>query len=301
MNVKQDNPAAVGALVARFQVHELHPAHIELIEYVCDRHDKVLIVLGLAAVRGTINNPLDLQAREQMVREAFPDVTIAYIQDAGSDEAWSKKLDQVISHHITPSQNVMLYGGRDSFVDHYSGKWPTQVLESEVVFSGTVLREEVSRRSTRKTRDFRAGAIWQVFNRFPVSYPTVDVGVWKDDKLLLVRKPDEDKWRLPGGFAEPDSETYEADARREVAEEAGISITDPVYVTSRRIDDWRYRNERDKIKTLLFTADYQFGHLEPQDDEIAEAGWLDLPDLTEVVPNHRPLIQALIEHRKASR
>ena len=303
MNVKQDNPAAVGALVARFQVHELHPAHIELIEYVCGRHDKVLIVLGLAPTRGTTNNPLDLQAREQMVREAFPDVTIAYIHDQAEDEVWSRKLDQVVGHHLTPSQDVMLYGGRDSFINHYSGKHPTQELESEVVFSGTVLREEVSRRATRKTRDFRAGAVWQAFNRFPTSYPTVDVGVWKDGKLLLVRKADETLWRLPGGFAEPDSETYEADARREVQEEAGIAVTDPVYVASRKIDDWRYRNERDKIKTLLFTAKYLSGRLEPQDDEIAEAGWFDPGDdnpalfdiFTEhIVPNHIELVRLLV-------
>jgi bifunctional NMN adenylyltransferase/nudix hydrolase len=275
---------------------------------VADRHDKVLIVLGLAPTRGTTNNPLDLQARSQMVRESYPDVEIAYIQDQSEDEAWSRKLDKVIEAHTTPTQTVMLYGGRDSFIEHYSGSYPVSALESDVVFSGTVLREEVSRSATRKTRDFRAGAVWQAFNRFPTSYPTVDVGVWKDDKLLLVRKPDEKLWRLPGGFAEPDSETYEADARREVQEEAGISITDPVYVTSRKIDDWRYRNERDKIKTLLFEASYQFGHLEPQDAEIAEAGWFRAdtnpvggctnPFLKQIVPNHVELVRLLITHRQ---
>jgi bifunctional NMN adenylyltransferase/nudix hydrolase len=307
MNVKHDNPLAVGALVARFQVHELHPAHKELIEYVCAQHDKVLIVLGLAPTRGTTNNPLDLQARSQMVREAFPDVDVAYIEDQAEDAVWSRKLDEVIRHHTTPNQTVMLYGGRDSFISHYSGKFPTQELESDVVFSGTVLREEVSRRSVRKTADFRAGAVWQAFNRFPVSYPTVDVGVWKGDKLLLVRKADETLWRLPGGFAEPNSETYEQDARREVAEEAGISITDPAYVYSLKIDDWRYRNEVDKIKTLLFTADYQFGHLEPQDVEIAEAGWFDLVTsrtkhgflkLEMIVPIHHPLVERLVSQRQ---
>ena len=34
-------PAAdVGVIVGRFQVHELHQAHRELIQYVMDRHDR---------------------------------------------------------------------------------------------------------------------------------------------------------------------------------------------------------------------------------------------------------------------
>ncbi len=37
-------------------------------------------------------------------------------------------------------------------------------------------------------------------------------------------------------------------------EEAGIAITDPEYMGSFVIDDWRYRGERDVIKTLLFRA-----------------------------------------------
>ena len=309
MNVKHDNSAAVGALVARFQVHELHPAHKELIEYVCDQHDKVLIVLGLAIPRGTINNPLDLQARMRMVREDYPDVELAYIEDMESDQAWSEKLDKVISAHTTPSQTVMLYGGRDSFVRHYTtGKYPTQELESDVVFSGEELRKEVSRRSVPRSRDFRAGAIWQAFNRYPAPIPTVDVGVWKGDKLLLVRKAEESLWRLPGGFCDVDSDSDEQDARREVAEEAGIEISDPRYVCSMKVDDWRYRNERDKIRTTLFEADYMFGHLEPRDTEIAEAGWFDPGDdnpalfemfLEEIVPNHRSLLEALVNHRSS--
>ena len=303
MNRKTEPTPAVGALVARFQVHELHPAHKELIEYVCEQHDKVLVVLGLSPIPGTTNNPLDLQARQQLVRDDFPDVEVAYIHDQPEDANWSKKLDEVVGAHLTPSQDAVLYGGRDSFIRHYSGRFPTETLESDVVFSGTVLREEVSRRSTRRTKDFRAGAIWQAFNRFPVSYPTVDVGVFKEDMLLLVRKHNESLWRLPGGFAEPDSENYEADARREVSEEAGISITDPRYVGSFKIDDWRYRNERDKIKTLLFTADYQFGPLAPQDRaEIAEAGWFKfLPTFAgkQITPNHRVLLEALMQHKSS--
>jgi bifunctional NMN adenylyltransferase/nudix hydrolase len=309
MNVKQDTLPEVGALVARFQVHELHPAHKELIEFVCDRHDKVLIVLGLAVPRGTVNNPLDLQARMRMVREDYPDVELAYIQDMESDQAWSERLDKIVLDHITPAQGAILYGGRDSFIRHYTtGKFPTQELESDVVFSGEELRKEVSRRSVPRSKEFRMGAIWQAFNRYPAPIPTVDVGVWKDDKLLLVRKADERLWRLPGGFCDVGAESHEQDARREVTEEAGIEISDPRYVCSVKVDDWRYRKERDKIRTTLFEANYQFGHLQPRDSEIAEAGWFTpniqpvggcaSPFWKQIMPIHHELVRTLVEQRQ---
>ena len=46
----------VGIIVARFQVHELHDAHRDLINSVLDRHDRVIIFLGLSEVRNTKRN-----------------------------------------------------------------------------------------------------------------------------------------------------------------------------------------------------------------------------------------------------
>jgi bifunctional NMN adenylyltransferase/nudix hydrolase len=51
-----------------------------------------------------------------------------------------------------------------------------------------------------------------------------------------------------------------------------------VYETSRKINDWRYRNEADKIITLLFSCDYISGEPSAQDD-IAELSWFKLADL----------------------
>jgi bifunctional NMN adenylyltransferase/nudix hydrolase len=127
---------------------------------------------------------------------------------------------------------------------------------------------------------------------------TVDVAIFNEDytKILLGKKANEDQYRLIGGFADPGSDSYEADARREVREETGLSITDPEYIGSYRIDDWRYRGEPDrKIKTLLFVAKVFSGSARAADD-IAEVRWFEIDDLHPaadwVIPNHRPLIEA---------
>lgn len=293
MKEKQD-AHDVGVIVGRFQVPSLHAGHLDLIRTVTEKHNKVLIFLGLSATLGTRENPLDFEARKQMLLESFPDVNVLYIKDGRSDEQWSGKLDSMIADVTTPAQSVCLYGARDSFVDRYHGKHPVLVLEAESYFSGSEVRAEVSRRSVRRTADFRAGVVWGAFNRYPTVYTTVDVAVWKDDysKLLLGRKPDQDKFRLIGGFTDPTDPSFEAAARREVQEEAGIAITDPQYVLSRRVDDWRYAAESDGITTILFAATLLSGSPKPADD-IVEVRWFEADTLNikrDIVPEHQELV-----------
>lgn len=296
MKVKEDT-FDVGVIVGRFQVPSLHEAHTQLIQHVCNQHDKVLVVLGVSPLRATTENPLDWQARRQMLLQVFPNIDVLYIKDKYHDEAWSKSLDEIVEDYLTTSQNAVLYGGRDSFIAHYSGKLPTRELEADRYTSGSEIRKEVSRRSTRETADFRAGVVWAAFNRFPTAYPTVDVAVFNEDetKILLARKSFEKQWRLIGGFADPTSASYEADARREVQEEAGIAITDPKYVGSFLVDDWRYRREVDKIKTLLFKAKLQSGAPKP-DDDVAEVGWFECSELavSDIVDNHQEMVFSVI-------
>lgn len=273
MKVKEEYSA--GVLVARFQVPELHEAHKKLIEYVQSKHDRVILFLGLAPVRATLENPLDFQARRQMVNEVFPELEVYYIADAGNDEYWSAKLDSEVDKLLGPSQKALLYGGRDSFIKHYTGKLNTEELESDIFVSGSVIREEVRRKSTRPNSDFRAGVIWATSQRFPTAFTTVDIAVFKDEKILLGKKATEPKYRLIGGFSDPNSETFEDDARREVMEEANITLKNLKYVKSNRVNDWRYRKEPDCIKTMLFTAEYEGGSPKAGDD-IAEIKWFDV-------------------------
>ena len=92
----------VGVVVGRFQVHELHDGHKELIDHVCSQHNKVIIFLGLSHVNMSINNPLDFESRRQMIAADYPDINVLYIKDMPSDEAWSNKLDGMIANGLEP-------------------------------------------------------------------------------------------------------------------------------------------------------------------------------------------------------
>lgn len=289
----------VGIIVGRFQCHELSEGHVDLLKHVTSQHDKVIVLLGLSPLMVTIRNPLDFEARKQMLLEAFPEVSVLYVKDVpGNDSMWSKAVDRVIGDVIGPNASVMLYGSRDSFIPAYTGRFPTTELEASSYISATEVRKKLAR-APRASADWRAGVCWAAANQFPTTQTTVDVAVFSEGggKILLARKEHEDKLRLIGGFSDPASPTFEADARREVQEEAGIAITDPEYVGSHKVDDLRYRGEVNQIKTILFRAKLLHGRPAP-DDDICELHWVDVnslrPDM--IVDAHLPLMAMLFPH-----
>lgn len=295
--------ADVGIIVGRFQVPELHRAHCDLIQTVLDRHSKVVIFLGVSPCKTTANNPLDFETRKQMILKVFPTVNVLYIRDVGSDGVWSANLDNSIKDVIGPNQSAILYGGRTSFIPYYKGKYLTCELEPDVYVSGSEIRKVV-RNNTKDSVDFRAGVIWATENQYAAVHPTVDIAIYdkKNRKVLLARKPHESLYRFVGGFADVNSSSYEEDAVREVYEETGLKLckSDLLYIGSTLVDDWRYRSERNKIKTLLYVGFYKGGVPVP-DDDIAEVKWFDLagqdtrsdlnlddPGLS-IVETHKPL------------
>lgn len=289
----------IGVIIGRFQVHELHAGHRDLIQYATDRHSKVVVLLGVSPLPNSGNNPLDFESRKQMILSEFPDVIVVYVKDQPFDETWSRKVDEIVGDMAIGKQTVVLYGGRDSFIDHYTGRFATQELLQAEHWSGREVRKQIARSSTKATPDFRAGAIWASTARYPTAFQTVDVAILNTEgtKLLLGRKPNEPLFRFIGGFSDPRSPSLEADAKREVMEEAGVEVDDIEYVGSMVVDDWRYRGEDDCIKTVLFRCAYIFGAPRPGDD-IAEVRWFDIDRLriNDITPTHRPLVSMLFDN-----
>lgn len=294
---KSEPSTSVGCLVGRFQVNELHSAHMELIQTVCNNHSKVIIFLGISLCLATKNNPLDFESRKQMILDKFPNVNVLYIKDVNDDRLWSQNLDEHIGDLISPTQTVTLYGGRDSFIKHYFGKHKTQELESDRIISGSTIRKELSNK-VKPDSSFRAGVIWALYNQYPKVYTTVDVAILNEDssKVLLCRKKNEKLYQFVGGFSEPKSPSFEYDGKREVLEETGLEVGELVYLGSSFVDDFRYLNEVDKIKTIFFKTKYLFGSPKANDD-VVELAWIEIKNLKEnVVSMHQPLVQLLIRN-----
>jgi bifunctional NMN adenylyltransferase/nudix hydrolase len=293
----------IGALVGRFQVHELHEAHKYLIDQVAKNHKKVVLFLGVPKVVGTKKNPLDFDSRKRMIQHHYPDIVILALPDFGDDRRWSSELDKRVKE-VYPIGDILLYGGRDSFIPYYKkggGQFDCEELNEYGTFvSGTEVRKMVSE-EVKDSVDFRAGVIYQSYNQYPKVHPCVDVAITDNDKVLLAKRPYEDSWRFIGGFSRPTDKSYEHTARRKVSEDAGsnLSITNLIYIGSVQVPDWRYQSEEDKIMSILYKTTKGWGRIEPSDD-VSELKFFNTEDLNEemMVNEHKILMTMFLEDLK---
>ena len=295
------NDKVVGIIVGRFQVPELHEAHKKLIEYVMNNHERVHILLGVSPHPSSYNDPLPFEVRRQMIEDQYPKIRCYPIKDVESDEDWVNSLDHSISA-LEPYDSVMLYGGRDSFIsiyNSYSHKYETTELipdEYVKIYSGTKLRDDVSKKLFRSL-DFRNGIIWTNYKKYPTVYSTVDAFIVNSEgtKVLLCKKHMTDPlWRFVGGFADVNSDTFEDDVIREVKEETGLEVTDLEYICNYKINDWRYRGQRDCIRTMFYIVK-TVGNPYPNDD-IVSVKWFDIAEVLSdakyiLMPEHAKLLK----------
>ncbi|NNE10845.1 MAG: NAD(+) diphosphatase [Ilumatobacter sp.] len=114
-----------------------------------------------------------------------------------------------------------------------------------------------------------------------------------DQEILLARGT---QWSIPmysclAGFVEP-GESLEDAVVREVAEEVGVTVSEPRYFGSQ---PWPFPNSL----MVGFTARYDSGEIVCDPSEIADAGWFRRDDLPMVPPGisiARKLIDAWIHH-----
>lgn len=286
-----------GVIVGRFQVNELHDGHMELFRQVSARHNGVIVFVGTHPAGLSKNHPLDYEVRRRMIEAKFPNFIVRELPDTRDDKTWSGNLDKAIASAVTGPADFTLYGGRDSFLPHYSGGFKpvelTLSVESQKI-SGTQIRDRFATEII-STSDFRAGMIYASAHQYNIVYPTVDIAIFTTDytELLLGRKPTDpkNKWRFIGGFAEKVRPTYEQDARTEVYEETNLDANEMEFIGSAVIPDWRMAGLPDKgIKTAFFaTTTMSMGA--KAGDDIEEVKWFKVNQLTadDIVDTHQIL------------
>lgn len=257
---------SVGAIVGRFQLADLHEAHKFLIDTVVNNHKKSIILLGVTRAIGTAENPiripsreniLDFQSRLYMLQEEYPNTVIVSVQDKEDDHVWSKQVDDKI-REIFPTEKVLLYGGRDSFVPYYHGKFPTKCLDPKIYISATMQRNMISK-EVLKDSNFRRGQIYYAYQQSPILYTNYNVVIEDNDNYLFERK--NGKLKLIEGLAGINDTSFEAGARRVIKNMVGHIDTTVKYVLSRH--NREFNNKTNKCVNMFFVASKISGRIDP--------------------------------------
>lgn len=304
-NIKEKvmgNETSVGVVVARFQVAELTEGHKEILDFVLSKgYNLNIVILGIAPTKATKNNPLDFDSRRRMIEEEYPGkFMITYQKDEPDDHSWSENLDSRIEEIAGSNREVVLYGSRDSFGKYYHGKFRFEEYKQRLFCSGTEQRA-LAGKQVKASKDWRTGCLYATQNRYPTAYPTVDCAIFDDyyyDYIYLAKKKKDKLLRFVGGFVDPSDNSLEEAAIRESKEETGLNTKVISYVCSKKVDDWRYRSEEDKIITSLFVLQKIKGSAVACDDieEIHRVLFSDIK-ATDIIEEHRPLFYALAEWR----
>ncbi|MBO0693884.1 MAG: NAD(+) diphosphatase [Acidimicrobiaceae bacterium] len=113
---------------------------------------------------------------------------------------------------------------------------------------------------------------------FPVVSPAVIVLVRKGEQILLAanRTFRGGMYSILAGFVEP-GENIEETLHREVFEEVGIHVKNLRYVASQ---PWPFPHSL----MIGYTAEWESGEIQPDGDEILDAGWYSADDLPPIPP-----------------
>ena len=310
----------IGVIISRFQAPTLTDGHKCLCDYAQDNSDQLVVILGIAPTMLATDNPLNYDMRKKMVEDAYPHAIVLGVKDIPDDLLWSNELDKVLLPY--DSENITIYGGRDSFIPYYVGKYETYNIGKTPYdhINATEFRNRLKdyknfhsvaedmltpfllKGVDKEVLDFafRCGVIWSSQNKYPVAFATVDIGVVRVNKgvaeILLGRKYNQNVWVIVGGFVDPTDENYRFAASRELGEEIkGIKTTELQFIDSVKIDDWRYRKTSDCIITNLHICKWIEG--EPQGaDDLEEAKFFSIEQAYDVIGSHHKHLLKAIEN-----
>lgn len=313
------NINSVGVIVGRFQVPVPTSAHMGLLEYAIRNYGTVIVFIGHSPILNRLNiipkdiikQNIELECENiNRVLKTNTKIIVSTIQDVFNPPLWSFILEKQIleicrTNNINVS-NIYAVGGRDSYLFSYKGNLlQPDIFRSDLgdEISASAIRQKILKDGPIPHPMFLQGMIYQRLSQYETAFQTVDVAIRFNGAFLLGHRKGITKYRFIGGFSDPSSESLEEDAMRETYEETHLITSDPKYLGSTKIDDARYKNSGDSIKTAFFqviaegygTATFEEPEEENGFDDMPFLRWFKPEDINEdmLVKEHIKLFNIL--------
>lgn len=302
MSLPQVSPAKYGIVFLPFQTASLLDVHTGVIEEALRNHEQVIIALPVRRITPSKRSPLSFTVRETMIKHIYQEqVIVVAVPDTKYVEDKITALETAVCAPFSEMRGKVVLYTTEKFANLYKGKWKVEIVPDVLNL------EEQDRRDTIPGALQSFGMVYALNAMFPISWSTVDICIFRKVKgkimILLGKKPGERGWRFPGGFKDREDPNYETAVFRESGEEIlrqdvdpTTVLTEPFYIGSLNINDWRYEDEIDGITTLFYGIEFTGtdDQIEANDD-IAESQWFELEALVEDVMEgeHKKLLAIL--------
>jgi len=313
----------IAITVGRFQTPYLSIDHKKLIRKMFeDENDEVVIFIGYCDKNPTRRNPFNVNVVIETIKQYVRDLNkdkkkpcyIFMLPDLKSDKKWCEVLIEKFTNvTFDDEQRYIFYGGRDSYlktINEYKNIFVEKMknviieeIENHNNISATYIREQckvLDYNSIIVPSDFNKGIVYSVYNRYINPLMTVDVALCNKGRILLGRKKYNDKYQFIGGFVDCADESIEKAALRELNEEiTNIKLSSSLQLIGvYKIDDWRYKNEQEKIFTTFFYCEIDDSCLDKiiASDDIEEIKFFDFYNIENFIENeHLVLYENLIK------
>ena len=301
--------------IGRFQpIHNGHMAIIEKTIKMMKENDSFTIIIGSADQERTIRNPLTIEERKKTLEistEGMP-VKIDTINDSPYDyDEWIRQLAAKLFKDYSAFGNTTIVGmeGVEEYVKRLKDITGRDACKS-IVFTEQDTNTNIHSAKIREMpeiffneqctpvyeylKDIGFTDIIKNINKVADDYAkscnvkyntcfmTVDNVVYTADKVLLIRRKDNGKYAIPGGFAEP-CQTMKQNALRELEEETGLTEKDVVFKKEPILIDAPFRDPRSSKKVNLISMVYSWNCKNPDNvkaaDDAADAMWVDFKEI----------------------
>jgi bifunctional NMN adenylyltransferase/nudix hydrolase len=318
-----EHPYRQAVIIGRFQ--PFHHGHRAALERGLALADRVLVVVGSATRARSARDPWTAAERTAMIDGGLAGggrarVAIRYQRDCWyDDDLWAAEVRRQVPDQAGPTALLGLAG--DDLDPGWFPQWTFEPVPREPVLAAADIRAgylsdpdgpeapwaaavppwvQGFLRGMAATPDYRYLAEeWRYFveyrrrwsgTPFPVVFTTVDALVTRSGHVLLVRRggqPGRGLLALPGGFLEPAGDrSLRAGALRELREETGLQVPDPVLarsIVAERDFDHPERSLRGRTITHAVRIDLGPGPLPAVrgGDDASHALWLPLARVLE--------------------